>query len=205
MTEILDFVIIFLMVVAIVYGFILNRKIVLIQNSKKELANLFKSFDNTILKAQIGIDDLKKVSNEASHLLQQKLDKAAFVIDDLSFLNEKAVEIYSNLEKSVATSKKTAIASEEKVYNAEVIRNMKQAAEKQNNASSAPATNSIAGNAKKTKMLETLLEKISEKKSSKEKISNDNANRYSAADAAKQDKMNEKVVADMLKAMGYGE
>ena len=64
MAEILDIIVITLLLVAIIYGAMLNRKISILQQSKKELANLFKSFDETILKAQIGIDDLKKVSNE---------------------------------------------------------------------------------------------------------------------------------------------
>jgi hypothetical protein len=204
MTEILDFIVILLMIVAIVYGFILNRKIVLIQNSKKELSNLFKSFDNTILKAQIGIDDLKKVSNEVSNVLQQKLDKAAFAIDDLAFLSEKAVEISANMEKIVSASRKAPSLSNDKVYSAELIKSMKQSAEKQKDRNSvlAPPANTISG-AKKTKMLESLLEKISEKRASKERISNDNANEYK--EARRESKMDEKVVADMLKAMGYGE
>ena len=82
MNDILDFIVISLLVVAIVYGTILNRKISLLQQSKQELANLFKSFDDTILKAQIGIDELKDVSNEASELLNKKMDKANLLLKE---------------------------------------------------------------------------------------------------------------------------
>jgi hypothetical protein len=199
MTEILNLVVIFLLIVAIIYGFILNRKIVLIQNSKKELANLFKSFDNTILKAQIGIDDLKKVSNEISHLLQTKMDKATFIIDDLSFLTEKATQTSINMEKLVSATRKTAALVDEKVYSAERIKKMKEEFVIKPELNKNIITTEVQ--TKRARVLEGLLEKISEKRSggSKERISNDNKN------ALNNNKDDEKLVADMLKAFGYGD
>ncbi|MCE3232571.1 MAG: hypothetical protein K0R98_828 [Rickettsiaceae bacterium] len=206
MNEILDFVVISLLIIAIIYGYILNRKIVLIQNSKKELANLFKSFDDTILKAQIGIDDLKSVSNEVSKVLQQKLDKAAFTIDDLTFLNEKAVQICTNMEKIVSSAKRQPNIAGENAYNPEVIKSMKQSSVKQKERANTILT--PASETKRTRLLEGMLEKISERRNAKEqansKISNDNKNVYSPA-PLNNSKTEQKVVADVLKSLGYGD
>ena len=106
LTLVLNFIIIFLLVTAIVYGFILNRRINLIRNSGKELADLFRSFDDTILKAQVSIDDLKKVSGAISEGLQRKIDKSILLMDDLSFLNAKASEAADRVSNAMASFKR---------------------------------------------------------------------------------------------------
>lgn len=202
---ILDGVVIFLLVVAIIYGVILNRKIVLIQNSKKDLANLFKSFDNTILKAQIGIDDLKKVSNEVSHVLQGKIDKASILLEDLSFLSEKVIELTNKVERTVNNAKGAPAQPAERTYDPEYIKSMRESAKRQNDLVPAPAKVSAMSDPKKTKLLEGMLEKIAEKRASKEAISNDNKGLLNNVSVAKKDKEDEKTVANVLRSLGYGE
>ena len=109
MTELtiaLNFIIIFLLVTAIIYGFILNRRINLIRESSRELSNLFRSFDDTILNAQNSVEDLKRVSTIVSDGLQKKIDRAALIIDDLEFLKEKSEKAADSLGVAVANYKK---------------------------------------------------------------------------------------------------
>jgi len=109
MTELtlaLNFIIIFLLVTAIIYGFVLNKRIKLIRESGKELTNLFRSFDDTILKAQNSVGDLKKISAAVSEGLQKKIDKSVLLMDDLEFLGERAAKEADKASKVLANLKK---------------------------------------------------------------------------------------------------
>jgi hypothetical protein len=109
MTELtiaLNFVIIFLLVTAIIYGFVLNKRINLIRESGKELSHLFRSFDDTILRAQKSVEDLKRISGAISEGLQKKIDKAALQIDELEFLREKASKAADDVSVAIANFKK---------------------------------------------------------------------------------------------------
>tara|TARA_B100001564_G_scaffold355654_1_gene368348 strand:+ start:844 stop:1437 length:594 start_codon:yes stop_codon:yes gene_type:complete len=101
MNQILDFVVITLLIITIVYGIILSRKINVIRDSKKDLANLFSSFDQTILIAQSSIDELSRASKEAESGLQAKIDKASLLMDDLAFLSERASVVAEKMMQGV--------------------------------------------------------------------------------------------------------
>lgn len=204
MNEILDFVIIALLLVAIVYGFVLNRKIMLIKDSKKELANLFKSFDDTILKAQKGINDLKIVSSEVSDGLQKKIDRATILMDDIVFLNERSADILKNMEKKVSNfnpSRQQIAAPAENTITPDKVRNMKQAAaqsrELENKIFPIAKSGNVGGksNVGRIKALEGLLEKLSEGKTPQT---------FEAVKPAKE-KDKKRMVSDALKALGYGD
>ena len=219
MAEILDIIVISLLLVAIIYGAILNRKISILQQSKQELANLFKSFDETILKAQIGIDDLKKVSEEVSELLNNKMDKAYILLDDLSFLSEKAAKVTQLMDDKVKEGqKKVAKMQTTKVSNhpprsddssftspgPEEIKAMRK-----KNASNKSSQNPSEGNikpfvdTKKAKALEAMLEQISENKEANR--NNKTTQRPASSFSNNNEQDEEKIVANMLKAIGYGD
>jgi hypothetical protein len=210
MAEILDIIVISLLVIAIVYGIILNRKIVLLQQSKQELANLFKSFDDTILKAQIGIDDLKDVSTEVSTLLNQKMDKAYLLLDDLSFLSEKITKLNNEMDDKVKKTQQQVVSSFEK----QRFDNSKNVSLKPTdvtalrqssviNSPSLPSKNNIKPfvNNKKAVALESLLEKISERRITNAEPLTQKSNK----NTLQKELDEEQTVANMLKAMGYGD
>lgn len=203
MNEILDFTVIFLLIVAIIYGFVLNRRIMIIQEGKKELANLFKSFDNTILRAQNSIEDLKIVSTEISDVLQKKIDKAAILIDDIEFLCEKSAQAANEMEKKVSAAQKklAEVKISEPVESSltpEKIRNMR--------ASSIPAAPSNKDESR-VKALEGLLEKISKTNEQREKNKPEKPSPKSRFSRTKQPQADndEQLVENVLKALGYGE
>ncbi len=203
MTEILDLVVALLLVVAIAYGFVLNKRIVLIQDSKKELANLFKSFDDTIFRAQSGIDALKSASVGASTELQKKIDRAIILMDDISFLNDRAIEISKMLE---ASGKKFAPGETYKPEQNTQQRPIRSASPAQKNL---PAnTDRKPANSeqqKRAKVLEGLLEKIAEGNAKKEIDGNRSTAISKPNITGKEKDAKEQQVASMLKALGYGE
>ncbi|MDA0781048.1 MAG: DUF6468 domain-containing protein [Rickettsiales bacterium] len=219
MAEILDIIVISLLLVAIVYGVILNRKISILQQSKKELANLFKSFDETILQAQIGIDDLKKVSTEISGLLSDKMDKGYVLIDDLAFLTEKAEKVTQVMDDKVKKAQKKAaviqavkpvtpdISQGSHVFtspNPEEIKALRQQ-NSLSNSKTKPQENNIKPfvDSKKAKALESLLEQINENKETQK--NNIKTNKPVSSFSNNNEKDEEQIVADMLKAIGYGD
>ena len=204
MNEILNIIVIVLLTLAIIYGFILYRRISLIQESKKELANLFKSFDNTILKAQKSIEELKSVSGEISGGLQTKIDKAAIMIDDLEFLSEKATKVAKNLEDNFSTAAKREVRPQQAQNNnnnglsPEEIIKLRQASSAREKLQAKTPANQGKINKDKAKALERLLENISkENKAESQSKQGSKNNQKSSA--------NKEVVSDVLKALGYGE
>lgn len=210
MAEILDIIVISLLVVAIVYGMILNRKIVLLQQSKQELANLFKSFDDTILKAQIGIDDLKDVNTEVSQLLNQKMDKAYLLLDDLSFLIDKATKLNNEMDEKAKKTQQHLVNNFDKQRfdnsNNVSLKPLEVNALRQRsvtNLSNLPKQNNIKPfvNNKKAIALESLLEKINERRvTNTEPLTQKTSN-----NTLQKELEEEQTVANMLKAMGYGD
>lgn len=205
MAEILDLVVAVLLVVAIAYGFVLNKRIMLIQDSKKELANLFRSFDDTILKAQAGIDALKNSSVSASSELQKKIDKAVLLIDDISFLSDKAVQATKMLEtanKKFGEGYSSEQGKQQAVVKSTTVQNKLPA-----NIDRKP-TNSEQQ--KRAKVLEGLLEKIAEGNANKETIKNTISSSQVVPSSRKivqntNKNSQEEQVATVLKALGYGE
>lgn len=202
MTEILDFVVIFLLTIAIIYGFMLNRKINLIHESKKELANLFKSFDNTIVQAQKGIEELKVASGSASIELQKRIDKAEILIDDIKFLNQKSLEIGKRLDRATTNPAKSDVSYDTKTLTPEQVKMLKK--KNSNKDDSGKANNAKAK--KREKALEGLLEKLAEKRNDIQSIESEEPLEMSTVSASsKSKKKDEMSVADVLKSLGYGE
>lgn len=204
MNEILDLIVIFLLVTAIFYGFLLNRKINLIKDSKRELAKLFKSFDDTILKAQQSVDELKHTTDMASNDLQKKIDRAILLIDDLSFVNEKAEKTSTQVLQTIESLKKLpSKAAKAKVNNTQT--SLSPAEVKRLRSSNASTNIKPTMQPKKddkhgrTEALEEILTQIAKQK--KEPISNDNS--HTSFSEQPTDTSNKNMAA-ALKALGFG-
>lgn len=204
LTIILNFIIIFLLVIAIIYGFILNKRINLIRQSGKELSHLFRSFDDTILKAQNSIEDLKRISGAISEGLQKKIDKAALLMDDLEFISNKVSNIAKSAETTLEKIKQNGGSKPANVNNN--IGAMPLITAKPpsswNNTQSKPSLQSL-----KKKALVDLLEEASiDQASTKEQKINNNikASKNPPAESKNVDKR-QFSIASALKALGYGD
>lgn len=105
LNTILDVAIILLLVPTIVYAVILNRRLSALRSSKDELAKVVSSFNEATMRAEAGIPKLKKATLEANNALQERVEKAHALRDDLAFMIERAEETADRLEGAVRTSR----------------------------------------------------------------------------------------------------
>lgn len=107
-------VIVVLLVVTIGYCWILNRRIRVLQDSKGELAALLKHFDESTQRASESIVALQTASKKIGETIQKRAEKANFLLDDLSYMIEKAEYVTKQVEAGMAISRATQRAVPEK-------------------------------------------------------------------------------------------
>lgn len=99
-----DAIIALLLVVTIGYSWRLSKKLSAFKDSKKELDYFVKEFNQAIAHADYSIGTLKTLSKEADENLQDHIEKARFLANDLSFLAHKGDNVANKLEEYIATS-----------------------------------------------------------------------------------------------------
>lgn len=103
-----------LLAVTIMYCVALNKRIRLLQDSRAELAQLLKHFDESTRRATASIDQLQQTSQKMVHTINARMDKASFVADDLMLLIERAGKLSHTLEAGMAVNRaSTAEARQE--------------------------------------------------------------------------------------------
>lgn len=106
----LNYLIAFLLLVTILYCWRLNRRIVELHQGKKELLTLLKAFDQSIIRAEEGTRTLKNTCANLGHALQEDIDKAKFLVEDLNFMIDRAAAATDTLENRIQTSRSIASA-----------------------------------------------------------------------------------------------
>lgn len=110
----LDTVIIVLLALTIAYCWLLNRRIKVLQNSKSELAQLLKYFDESTQRASESIIALQTASKKIGENIQNRIDKANYIMDDLTFLIEKSNKVADQMEASFAVNRaRSRVAAEQ--------------------------------------------------------------------------------------------
>lgn len=97
----LDIIVIALLVVSIVYCRSLGKKVKMLQDSKGEFAGIIRRFDDTIDRTQAGIASIKETTARAENELEDKLKQIRFLIDDVTFLSERAEKAAATLEEAI--------------------------------------------------------------------------------------------------------
>ena len=97
---ILDTVIILLLVATIGYAIMLNRQLRMLRRNREELAQLIGTFNDATLRAEAGVPKLRKAAEEAGQNLQEQVDRAMSLRDDLAFMVERAESTANRLERS---------------------------------------------------------------------------------------------------------
>ncbi len=105
LNTIMDLAIILLLVPTIVYAAILNRRLSALRNSRDELAKVVGSFNEATMRAEAGIPKLKKATLDANNALQERVEKAHSLRDDLAFMIERAEEMADRLDGAVRTGR----------------------------------------------------------------------------------------------------
>lgn len=105
-----------LLAVTIAYCWILNRRIKVLQDSRSELAHLLKHFDESTHRASESIIALQTASKKIGENIQFRIDKANYLLDDLSFMIEKGNKLTSQMEAGIAVGRaRTRVASEDEI------------------------------------------------------------------------------------------
>lgn len=109
----MDLVVVVLLSMTIAYCWNLNRRIKVLQDSKSELAQLLKHFDESTQRASESIIALQTASKKIGENIQFRIDKANYLLDDLSFMIERGNKLANQLEASFAVNRaRTRVMSE---------------------------------------------------------------------------------------------
>lgn len=101
MTFTLDIFLIVLLVLAIGYGIVLNRRIVALRRDQKDLDKLAASFNDATQRAETAVAQLRTATENSVRALQQTINKAESIIGDLDYLLERGDRTADRLEGAV--------------------------------------------------------------------------------------------------------
>jgi hypothetical protein len=105
LTVIFELVLAGLLVATIVYAAILDRKLGAIRQFRTEMEGLIKDFADSTLKAEQGLAELRAHAGTTGAALQQEVEGAVKVLDDLKFLVERGELLSNHLESASAQAR----------------------------------------------------------------------------------------------------
>jgi uncharacterized protein YoxC len=94
----LDITMAVLLIATIVYCRRLNRRIQVLQDSRSELAQIIREFDESTERATKSIAEIHEATQRLSDNMQHKIDKANYLVDDLQTMIEKGNRIAGAVE-----------------------------------------------------------------------------------------------------------
>ncbi|MBI2586235.1 MAG: hypothetical protein HYW28_10275 [Rhodospirillales bacterium] len=100
---IVDILVAILLVVTIGYAIVLNQRLGRLRRDKAQLERLAASFGESTTRAEESILKLKKTAE----LLQERIDKAQALRDDLAFLIDRGGQAADSLEDLVRVTRET--------------------------------------------------------------------------------------------------
>ena len=94
-----------LLIITTFYCWRLNKRIQILQDSKSELANIIRQFDESTHKATDSIAEIHAATSRIAENMQHKIDKANYLADDLQFMIEKGNKIADRMEGGIASGR----------------------------------------------------------------------------------------------------
>ncbi len=98
---VLDVIVAILLAATITYAVMLNGRLVQLRKNRDELAKLVSTFNEATARAEASIPKLKKAAEDAGSTLQERVEKAHALRDDLAFMIERADSMANRLEGTV--------------------------------------------------------------------------------------------------------
>ena len=89
MNMFLNLVIIVLLIIAVIYAMVLNHRLSLFKESKKEILKAVQSFHEVTQNAETTLSQIKQSTQTISEQLKNEMNKANLLRDDLVLLMEK--------------------------------------------------------------------------------------------------------------------
>ena len=104
----LDIVVILLLVPTLFFAVVLNNRLSALRKSRDELAKVVNSFNEATMRAEAGIPRLKRATAEANTTLQERMEKAQSLRDDLAFMVQRAEEMAERLDDRLKSARADA-------------------------------------------------------------------------------------------------
>ncbi|MFA7430227.1 MAG: DUF6468 domain-containing protein [Rhodospirillaceae bacterium] len=98
---VLDLVIVALLVPTIIFAVVLNNRLAVLRKNREELSRLVAAFNEATVRAESGIPRLRKTSEDSARALQEQVERARTLRDDLAFMIERAEGMAARLENAV--------------------------------------------------------------------------------------------------------
>lgn len=89
-----------LLLATMIYCWRLNARIKVLQDSRSELAQIVKEFDESTQRATQSIADIHIATARLSENIQHKIDKANFLANDLEYMIEKGNKLSGRTDNS---------------------------------------------------------------------------------------------------------
>lgn len=102
---ILDLLVSVLLVATIGYAVMLNQRLTQLRKNRDDLAKIIVSFNEATVRAESSIPKLKKAAEDAGQSLQDRVEKAQSLRDDLAFMIERADTMANRLENAVRSAR----------------------------------------------------------------------------------------------------
>ena len=109
MSFLIDVFVALLLISAIGYGIVLNRKIVALRRDQAGLEKLASTFQNATKRAEESVCKLKETAQESSVILKEGVDEGVRIRDDLNFLLERGEKLADHLESAVRRTENTVL------------------------------------------------------------------------------------------------
>lgn len=101
----INLLIIALLVPTIIYAYRLNKNLNILRQNQNSLSKLVAALNDATLKAENSIPKLKSLTEHSSEGLQEVVDSAKELKDDLLFINERADNLAGRLEHVITDSR----------------------------------------------------------------------------------------------------
>ncbi|MBR9973209.1 DUF6468 domain-containing protein [Magnetospirillum sulfuroxidans] len=102
---ILDLLVSVLLVATIGYAVMLNQRLTQLRRNRDDLAKIIVSFNEATVRAESSIPKLRKAADDAGQSLQDRVEKAQSLRDDLAFMIERADTMANRLENAVRSAR----------------------------------------------------------------------------------------------------
>jgi hypothetical protein len=101
----LDLLVSVLLIATIGYAVMLNQRLTQLRKNRDDLAKIIVSFNEATVRAESSIPKLRKAAEDAGQSLQERVEKAQSLRDDLAFMIERADTMANRLENGVRSAR----------------------------------------------------------------------------------------------------
>jgi len=101
----LDLIVSALLVATITYAIRLNSRLTSLRKNRDDMSKIIVSFNEATVRAESSIPKLKRAAEEAGGSLQERVEKAQSLRDDLAFMIERADTMANRLENAVRSAR----------------------------------------------------------------------------------------------------